>query len=498
MSSRSPLAALYESTRAIGLREDIVELIDEILAQAQRLVGFDRGGLLLFDADAQVLRVLRVLPGGGTPPSSVPLDRGLCGWVATNRQPARLDDVQGDPRYLPGLEGAQSTLVVPLMVRNQLVGILDVESRRRAAFSAADEQLLTVFGTQAALAIEASRAQDRLAQELRRLQALHRISQLAASPRDADAILLAMIDITQELIPHGYCAILLLDPATRTLRVRASRGYCEDAGSSSIAVGAGVTGQCAQAAQPIVVDDVATFPGYIPGVPGARSEVAVPMMIEGRVVGVLNAESPELRAYRPEHVRTLSVIGQQAAVVLHAAQVNEETRRLASTDSLTGLANRRQFLAQLEEQLRRVRRYRETLAVAFMDLDDFKTLNDRHGHNRGDRALQAVATAMREWVRETDAVARLGGDEFAAILLRADHEGAWQAVERLRRTVSTLDIRAATGEPVAVRLSAGIALFPDDGVDAETLLSRADAALYQAKRGGKDRVLLSTRDGAGA
>jgi diguanylate cyclase (GGDEF)-like protein len=489
------LEMLYESTRALGLSRDMGALIDDVLDHAQKLIGAANCGLLLVDADRGTLQMTRVRGFGSRLAHNqtllLKMDQGLSGWAATHRKAIRVGDVTRDPRYVSGLEDARSNLVVPLILRNEVIGVLSCESSRLDAFTEEHEKMLTVLGTQAALAIEASRANERLEQRIRQLDALYRITQLASEPRDLASLLQSILEITQGAIPEGYCSILLLDQGTRALKLSASRGYTSMAEGLTIALGQGVTGRCAESAQVIVVDDVTQVPDYISGVPGARSEVAVPLLVEGRVMGVLNAESQQPSAYGDDHVRTLSVIAQQVAVVLRAAQLHEETRRLAITDPLTGLYNRRHFIAQLDDHLRRARRYRETLAVVFLDLDDFKTLNDRFGHNPGDRALQAVAAAMRAWVRDTDEVARLGGDEFAALLLQAEGESAWQVVERLRRTVGEIVLTDREGVRIPMTISAGVAMFPTNGVDAESLLQRADNALYAAKRQGKDRVVLS-------
>ena len=122
-------------------------------------------------------------------------------------------------------------------------------------------------------------------------------------------------------------------------------------------------------------------------------------------------------------------------------------------------------------------------------MDNLEDLNERHGQPAGDRALQVVAAAMREWVRQTDEVARLGRDEFAALLLSADRTTARQVIDRIRATVA--ELRLAGGGDTAVTLSAGIALFPSDGGDMEWLFSRADAALAEAKRRGGNQVMLA-------
>jgi diguanylate cyclase (GGDEF)-like protein len=227
--------------------------------------------------------------------------------------------------------------------------------------------------------------------------------------------------------------------------------------------------------------------------------VAVPLLSEGEVLGVLNLESRQRHAYAAGHVRTLSVLAQQAAAVLRTAQLHAEARHLAATDPLTGLYNRRHFIGQLEDQLRRVQRYPEALAVVLLDVDNLKPLNDSYGHPAGDQALLAVARAMQEWVRGSDQVARLGGDEFAALLLRSDAVQALQVVERLRQVVEHLVLEAPGGvATVRLTFSAGIALCPADGVSTQALLSRADVALYAAKRAGKNQVVVAQHAALGA
>jgi diguanylate cyclase (GGDEF)-like protein len=485
------LAVLHESSRAWGVGEDFDVHLDDVLRRARALVGFDQGMLLVVD-EAGGLVARRLLAGSAADPTRlrVPLAGGLSAWALAHGRAVRVADVASDPRHVGNLPDARSSLVVPLRAGGAVVAALSLESTRPDAFTEEHEQVLAALGAPLAVALDARRVHERLRQQIRQLDALHRISQLATEPRDVSQVLAAMLEVAEDVVPDGDCAILLLDHATSSLRVRASRGYGE-AARAEIPLGRGVTGRAAASGQVIVVDDVSTETDYIAGVPGARSEVAVPLLADGRVIGVLNAESARPAVYRPEHLRSLAVIAQQAAVVLRAAQLHEETRRLAITDPLTALFNRRHFVIQLAEHLRRARRYQETLAVAFLDVDRFKKLNDTHGHNVGDRALQGVAGAMRQWVRDSDEVARLGGDEFAAILLQADGLAARGVIERIRGSVAGLGVKSETGEPVALTLSAGIALFPPDGSESEFLLARADAALYEAKRRGRNRVILA-------
>jgi diguanylate cyclase (GGDEF)-like protein len=234
-----------------------------------------------------------------------------------------------------------------------------------------------------------------------------------------------------------------------------------------------------------------------PAAPSPGSRLIVPLTGPSGEVGSLRAESPRAAAFSEVHAKAVAILAAQAAVMLHAADLQQDAQLLAPTDPLTGLANRREFVVQFEEHLRRARRYQETLAVVFLDVDNLKHLNDRHGHAAGDRALQVVAAAMREWVRQTDEVARLGDDEFAVVLLQADRTTARQVIDRIRATVA--ELRLAGGGDTPLTLSAGIALYPADGGDTEWLFSRAQAALREAKRRGGGRVLLAedvVREGA--
>jgi diguanylate cyclase (GGDEF)-like protein len=164
-----------------------------------------------------------------------------------------------------------------------------------------------------------------------------------------------------------------------------------------------------------------------------------------------------------------------------------ELAKQASTDALTGLANRRRFFERLAEELARADRYGARPAVLMLDLDRFKAVNDAFGHGTGDALLVHVAARCREALREADLLARVGGEEFAAILPQTDLEGALDAAERVRLAVALAPLPREGGEPLRATLSAGVASsWPGEGADA--LLGRADEALYEAKSGGRDRV----------
>ncbi|HKK27303.1 MAG TPA: sensor domain-containing diguanylate cyclase [Gemmatimonadota bacterium] len=494
MSRPASLGGLHQAARRIGLSDDLGALVDEILVQARDLIDFEHGALMLRDPRTGELSVARAYGYGRRREEILSLvlgrGEGISGWAAEHRTAVRVGDVGSDDRYVPGLETARSNLAVPLLLGSEVVGVVNVESEREHAFTVEDEELLTALGVQAALAIVAARDRARLQDRIRELDALYRISRVSNERTDLDETLEKILDIACELSGDEDChmAFLLLEPEEDVLRVRASRGYGPGMDELEIPLGGGVTGRCAATGREVVVHDVDHEEDYIPGVPDGRSEVAVPLVVDGEVLGVLDAESRTPGAFGPEHRQTLSVIAQQAAAVIHTVRLYEETRRLAITEPLTGLHNRRFFLERLDTHLGRAERYHERLALLLFDFDYLKEVNDLHGHQTGDRALCAVADMLRASLRESDEVARIGGDEFAALILQADEAEVERLHRRIREAIGPLDFRDDQSQLLQISLSAGVAFFPEDAAEADGLLQHADEALYRAKRRGRNQI----------
>jgi diguanylate cyclase (GGDEF)-like protein len=242
--------------------------------------------------------------------------------------------------------------------------------------------------------------------------------------------------------------------------------------------------------QPLLVRDLAgdDGPALEALVPGATNIVVVPLMAGREGQGLLLAESgpPPSRRMSRRSLDMVSRFAAHAALALRNADLKAEIARLAASDALTGLANRRALTTALAREVARSVRTREPLSLAIMDIDFFKKINDTYGHVAGDDVLKAVADAMAGNVRDVDVVARYGGEEFAIVLPNCPSEGALIVVERVRAAVSALNT------VTRVTVSAGIATATGAaGVDAERLMADADEALYASKRAGRDRATLA-------
>lgn len=176
------------------------------------------------------------------------------------------------------------------------------------------------------------------------------------------------------------------------------------------------------------------------------------------------------------------------------ARLYVEQQKLAVTDSLTGIANRRYFDQELARELQRAGRFRRSTALIMLDLDDFKNYNDRFGHPMGDELLRAIAVLLSQSVRSIDTTARYGGEEFVLILPECDSSAACATAERLRELVAKLPLvpglPASNVQPERVTISLGVALAPVPAGTPASLVQAADDALYAAKRAGKNRVVL--------
>jgi diguanylate cyclase (GGDEF)-like protein len=194
-------------------------------------------------------------------------------------------------------------------------------------------------------------------------------------------------------------------------------------------------------------------------------------------------------AFTNEEEDLLEYLAGQAVVSIENASLHETVERQAVTDELTGLANVRAFTSFLDREIERRRRFDHPVGLVMIDLDDFKRVNDTYGHQQGDEVLAHVAWVLRDASRDLDMVVRYGGEELAVVLPQTDGSGAAQLAERMRRAIESLHVpRVGQSGTIEVTASFGVASVPENGLDRNELIAAADAALYAAKAGGKNRV----------
>ena len=254
----------------------------------------------------------------------IPLDEGITGLAATRRQPVLVPDVRQEPHYLNAMDAVRSELAVPMIARGKLVGVIDVQSTTPAAYSEQDRSLLTLIALRVAVSIDNARLYRRVERNNRTLRTLAHLSQEFSSILALDELLDRIAKTIHAMISYDAFSILLVDAEKRVLRHRFSQRYDKRVVLDNIPLGKGLTGAAAESRQAVRVADTLADPRYIASHPDIRSEVAVPLMLQDRVIGVMDLESERINYFTEEHVRLLRLLAPQIASSVENARLYEE------------------------------------------------------------------------------------------------------------------------------------------------------------------------------
>ncbi|MGA2598184.1 MAG: SpoIIE family protein phosphatase [Bryobacteraceae bacterium] len=252
------------------------------------------------------------------------LNEGLVGAAASTRKAILVNDVRNDPRYLIALDPVRSELAAPMIARGKLVGVIDVESTRLNSYSEQDRTLLQLIATRVAVSIDNAALYRRVERQNRTLRTLSYISQEFSSILALDELLDKIAKIVHSLISYDAFSVLLVDAEKKILRHRFSARYDQRVDVDNIPIGKGITGAAAESRETIRVVDTLADPRYIASHPDIRSEVAVPLIVQDRVVGVMDIESERIGYFTEDHARLLALLAPQIASSVENARLYEQ------------------------------------------------------------------------------------------------------------------------------------------------------------------------------
>lgn len=322
------------------------------------------------------------------------------------------------------------------------------------------------------------------------LQVLFRIGKAIGSDEDLASLLHHISEQVCELVGADACSIMLLDAPRDRLLAKASYGLrVRDLNRVSFAVGEGVAGWVMKHREAALIGDVEQDERFVSRRETSttiRSMASVPLEANGEPVGVLNATSGKVNDFTAIDLEMLRVIARTIALDIE----NRRLRRMSVTDPLTGTYNREFMQQRLPVELAAADQKNQPLSLAMIDVDHFKQVNDQYGHTVGDHVLVAVADRLRSAIRGDDFLIRYGGEEFMVLLPNADAARALEVGERMRLRLADSPI-AVDGVDVEVRISVGVAQYHGAQEPADTLIRRADTALYSAKGRGRNRVEIA-------
>ena len=323
------------------------------------------------------------------------------------------------------------------------------------------------------------------------LKTLLEVSRLISSNYPIPTVIKRICVKLRKLLRTDDCSIMILNEKSRELAFSESSGLTRwEMKNIRFSLGEGVAGWVAKHKKPVLIEDVrqdARFKVVEDQKRSMVSMISAPLMVKRRVIGVVSLTTRD-----DSHTFTLDELELVVLMSAHISLALENNRlyEISVLDGLTNIYNRRFLEQRLLEEVAYSKRYTKPLSVVLLDIDFFKPLNDTYGHQAGDFVLKNVSAILSQALREYDVVARYGGEEFAIVLPTTPKQKAASIAERLRLSIAERDFRFKD-EVIKCSISLGVASFPDDGTDAESLVAASDKALYKAKERGRNQVALA-------
>jgi len=499
--NRRRLAALQQVSLAAATVLDPRELARVALDETVRILGAERAYLFLLDPDLGQLVPQVGRDGDGndiyelTAYSTTLVDRvrntGQAVVVTGSEEGVALGSRSAQTH------GLRSIMVAPLLFDGRLIGVVYLDSRvAKGMFTADDVDILMAITNHVAVSLETARA----AQLALAVQAARRQRDVAEMLREAMAEQSATLDPDE--VMHR-----LLRALTRTLKGHAAVLLTHDGGRFMVVAGYGAAAAAGTVLDPdpalSVLENLAAplaetvterQPAPFGGLLGSpRSWLAIPVVERDDRPSVLLVAADGDDLVQDAQVEVAAALVGQGMTAFENARLFSQVRRLATIDGLTGLYTRNHFFAEADKQLRIARRHQWPVAAIMVDIDHFKRINDSYGHPIGDEVIRVVAARLRAATRDSDVLGRYGGEEFA-LVTHETVDSAARLGERLREVVCRDPVPTEVG-PLPVTISVGMAPLDRGGQHLRQLLTRADAALYEAKQGGRNRVANARPNG---
>jgi diguanylate cyclase (GGDEF)-like protein len=478
------IAVLYDAGQALLSTFDLDEVMQRILAIARDYFHLQNVAILLLDEEGRQLFVRsQVGWDEGADQLRLDLGQGLTGMAALRKQPIYAPDVGQDPNYFCSTASTRSELAIPLMVGDGLVGVLDCQSDRENYFDNETIELLTLFSTQASMALQNARLYTLERQRARQLEAINDIAQQSTAVLDMEQLASRVCCLIQQAFQVSHVSLLLREDSDLVLR--AHHGTL----TPQIPDGGRFSTNREPWAQLLVTGSTLIEREFVGSecryLAESASRMCIPLVSFGQTLGVLVLDSNKPNAFRETELRSLESVADICATSIQNAHYVERVKQLAYLDGLTGIFNRRFFELRIMEEIERARRYGNGMAVIMADIDHFKLLNDEFGHLLGDEVLRQVSSLFHQQLRKIDIVCRYGGEEFGILLTQTSVQHAMSVAEKLRKIVEGWQF---PGVPRTVTISAGVAAYPLHGTTRDELVRAADNGLYGAKQDGRNKV----------
>lgn len=418
------------------------------------------------------------------------LGEGIIGHTAMIQKTYIAENVANDPYYFSNEQHFGAAICTPIWKQEKLFGVLYVESLEPHAFDVLDIKTMETLSSQISESLQRASLHAEAQENLHILSVIQDISKSIASSLDMETVANLVMSGLRDAFGYTHISIYLLE--TEYLQLVAEVGYPTENAISKIHVSQGVNGKAVRTKAIQFIEDTTKETIFLKSDESITSEICIPLMKENTVLGTLNVEANSSRPLTETDVNLLATIAGPIALAIDNARLHAQIKKLATTDAVTGLANRHVFEQSLASEIERAQRTGGNLSLIIFDIDSFKEYNDTWGHPAGDSRLKAVGEIVQKNLRKYDVAARYGGDEFAVILSNTDSKNAQAFAERLYQAAQAGAPPSPSGTGVpGYTLSMGIATFPQDASNQQQLLVAADNAALRSKHLGKNRIQLA-------
>lgn len=427
------VAVLQQATQMILSSLDADTVLHHMLLVVRNYFGASRCAIYLVENEELYCRAQS---GDDHPGRRLPIGKeSLPGWVAFTRAPLYVPDVRKETRHRIEDPAARSVLALPLLVRQHVLGVLEITSEQVDPFGPDAIGLLSVFAGQASIALENARLYSADLRRIRQIEIINLIARSAAAAHDMQQFFSMLLELISDTF-EGTMIAIVLTPAEGHLSIAASSGSTEAQLERFVA--SRQTGLLAQAFSQrslAVANDLADRTPWPPCFPDAVSELCAPLISLGEVMGALVLAHPKANFFSHDDRTIAQAAADVCATAARNVQLSEELRRVANLDSLTGLCNQRYFHNAMSQEISRARRHKKEFGLVMLDLRGFREINASLGVEAGDELLRRVAAVLRSVLRNNDVIGRYLGDRFALLLPEVNADGVTVVVGKLRQAL---------------------------------------------------------------
>jgi diguanylate cyclase (GGDEF)-like protein len=479
------------------------ELLENIIRSAGQIVNTTHGYIDLVDEKAGQLNT-RVSMGMFRDIARIPVKKGdgLSGKVWQSGEFLIVNDYDTWGGRLPTFKQGivKSAMGIPLKAEGRVIGILILahEIGSNQVFDHNDIETLISFTALATLIIQNMILYESAILSAERRAILYRAAQEVSASLNINQVCDAIHHAAKQLMPCEDFIIDLYDETSNEIHPLYVKELDQKVSPPSYFADHGLGGNVVHSGKSVLFNSVEQIESsgiiFEPYGDNLKIEsiLAVPVKLKGKIIGMISAQSYQPQAYTQDDQELLGMLAAHAAITIKNARLFAQSQKLASTDSLTTIYNRRRFFELAEREFKRAIRFERPLAMIMLDVDNFKTVNDNYGHPAGDRALSEIAKICLYELREVDIFGRYGGDEFIILLPETTLAQATSIAERVRVEIQNAKITLPSNTVITAAISLGVVSLDTSCSSLSILMERADQALYKSKQSGRNQANIWT------